>query len=169
MSSDNNFTLLVTSILNSSSKNSNTYHFFEKEKDFFLLTCYNQQAIDISKKFYKTTSVLKKEFALDSLTIMRKFFGKIALALLENNFSIQIWSRSDINSSVWKATKFASPGNFKDLDFITELHDVETASAALTISQDANMSINVAICIAITSSNLIYLIEFIDSTDLVRL
>lgn len=148
---------------NALSIETSTFHFFEKDN---LLTCYNQQAIYIAKRFYKTLSIVKKEDNLDCITIMRKFFGKIALDLLENNISIQLWAKSDNSTASWRASKFATPGNFKDLDYLQELREVDTASAAVNICTDEVLGIHVGVCVVSTSTNSIFLMQFVDSEDL---
>jgi len=141
-----------------------TYHFFEKEKDWVCYSCYAQQASSIAQKFYKTTSVLKKENGVDSLNISKILMSRIAKALLDENISIQWWRKQ---SDMWFKSKYASPGYSKELDFLSGVIDMESSAAAIHIWKRGSYHI-IGIAIANTSLNRLFLTEVFDETNLLR-
>ena len=166
---DKSSALFISSLLESDAKSkSKTFHFFSASRDLFLIHAFSHQAQWIAKKFYNTLTVLKRENHLESLAITRKMFGRICLDLLQRNMNVQIWAKNEDKVGSWKADRFATPGNYSELDMFTEIRDVETASAAIHVIRES-MNLKVGISIVNTTTSTLFLLEFVVSEDFASL
>jgi hypothetical protein len=105
------------------------FHFFKREYSYAV---YDNQAIALARKFYRSREVLKCDNGLESLTISRKFFSSIVLALLNENKSVYVWQkRAGSNdsktgpSTEWVVCCRGSPGHTSELEKEVLTHEAD--------------------------------------------
>ena len=140
-----------------------TVHFFQKEHSFNL---YGLQAVQVAHQFYKTTNVLRKEGGLEVLSLSKKLFFRVAIALLDKNFSIQTWIKSNTGMNIWDKKHFASPGHISDLESeigIVAVGDLSSCSTIIAIFACASSRLGCVVADSVFS--VLTFLEFSDTID----
>ena len=147
---------------------SSTFHFFERDKDWTSFTCYGKQSHVLAKQFYGSSTVLKKDNSLDSLNLSKMMFRKISNALLDQNFSIQIYKKQNDKNELFEKYKFASPGNRREIESIFGSSEIIESSIAAIRVMSLGTHVLLGVAIANMTSQQLFMLEILEESNLAR-
>jgi hypothetical protein len=149
----------------------NVVHLFRRDsKDggWPYFTAHGTQSVFLAQCFYKSQSVLKKDWNLDSLTLSRQMVAQVVAYLLNENMSVQIWAkRGELRSDDWVKDMAASPGNVTELEqeFGAVVAELNSTAVIAAVWITGGLKVGVATA-SVARHELTIFHEFIDSSDL---